>query len=240
MRGPFSAGDAGAITDLLLWKGSPMSQVHADGSAAANAAAPAPAARPQLAKVLGLTGAVAFGLAYMMPMASFTTYGVVNTLTEGGVVTAYIVTLVAMLFTASSYAAMSRAFPAAGAAYSYTRRTLGGHVGFLSGWTILLDYVLLPTMAYLVIGIYMHAAVPQVPQWVWIAGTILIVTALNVLGVKLMLRSRSSRRSARGRAAAARAFPGSRRHARPRRGWSGSADSRTAPGAPAPASRWRA
>lgn len=68
--------------------------------------------------MLGLAGAVGFGLAYMMPMASFTNYGVVNTLTQGGIVAAYAITLVAMLFTASSYAAMAREFQATGAAYT--------------------------------------------------------------------------------------------------------------------------
>lgn len=151
-----------------------------------------PAAPPRLAKVLGLGGAVVFGLAYMMPMASFTTYGVVNTLTEGHIVTSYIVTLVAMLFTAAAYAAMSRAFPVTGAAYSYTRRTLGGHLGFLGGWTIMLDYVLLPMMAYLVIGVYLHEAVPAVAQPVWIAVSIAAVTVLNSLGIKLLSKINSA------------------------------------------------
>lgn len=144
---------------------------------------------PKLAKVLGLTGVVGFGLAYMMPMASFTTYGVVNTLTEGGIVPAYAITLIAMLFTASSYAAMAGHFPATGAAYTYTRRTLGGNVGFLGGWTILLDYVLLPMMAYLVIGVYLHAAIPAVPSWAWILVAIVTVTGLNALGVKILARA---------------------------------------------------
>ena len=144
------------------------------------------AGTPKLVKTLGLTGAVGFGLAYMMPMASFTTYGVVNTMTEGAIVTSYVVTLIAMLFTASSYASMAGAFPTTGAAYTYTRRSLGGHIGFLGGWTILLDYVLLPMMAYLVIGIYMAAAVPAVPQQAWIVLAIVAVTVLNSLGVKLL------------------------------------------------------
>lgn len=152
-------------------------------------AASAPASQPRLAKVLGLAGAVGFGLAYMMLMASFTTYGVVNTLTQGGIVAAYAITLVAMLFTASSYAAMAREFQATGAAYTYARRSLGGRIGFLGGWTIILDYVLLPMMAYLVIGVYMHAAIPAVPQWVWILASIVIVTSLNILGVKIMSRA---------------------------------------------------
>lgn len=141
---------------------------------------------PKLAKTLGLTAVVGFGLAYMMPMASFTTYGVVNTMTEGAIVTSYFITLVAMLFTASSYASMAGAFATTGAAYTYTRRALGSHAGFLGGWTILLDYVLLPMMAYLVIGIYMEAAVPSIPQQVWILISIVLVTLLNSLGVRLL------------------------------------------------------
>lgn len=144
---------------------------------------------PELANVLGLMGVVGFGLAYMMPMASFTTYGVVNTFTQGGIVSAYAITLIAMLFTASSYASMAGHFPSTGAAYTYTRRTLGDHIGFLGGWTILLDYVLLPMMAYLVIGVYMHAAIPAVPQWTWILGAIVAVTGLNALGVKILARA---------------------------------------------------
>lgn len=142
--------------------------------------------RTSLRRTLGLVGAVGFGLAYMMPMASFTTYGIVNTMTQGGVVTAYFVTVVAMLFTASSYAAMAGAFPKTGAAYTYARKALGGHIGFLSGWTILLDYVLLPMTAYLVIGTYMEAAIPAIPSAFWIVIAIILVTALNIIGVRFL------------------------------------------------------
>ncbi|MFE7235847.1 APC family permease [Streptomyces sp. NPDC002405] len=153
--------------------------------------AQAPAAEG-LRKVLGLPAAVMFGLAYMMPLASFTTYGVVNTMTEGHVVTSYWITLVAMLFTAASYAAMAGAYSATGGAYTYTRRTLGGHVGFLGGWTILLDYVLLPMMAYLVIGVYLHQSFPAVPQGVWIAGSIALVTVLNMVGITMLSKVSSA------------------------------------------------
>lgn len=50
---------------------------------------------------------------------SFTTYGIVTELTGGRTASAYIVTLVAMLFTATSYSFMVKRFPVAGSAYSY-------------------------------------------------------------------------------------------------------------------------
>lgn len=144
-----------------------------------------------LNRVLRLPATVLFGLAYMLPLTVFTTYGIVNQMTEGHIISAYIVTLVAMLFTAASYARMVSAFPQAGSAYTYTRKALGGHIGFLSGWTLLLDYLLMPMITYLVIGIYMQASFPAVPQPVWIVASMAAVTALNILGIKLVSKTSS-------------------------------------------------
>ncbi|WP_139006443.1 APC family permease [Arthrobacter crystallopoietes] len=144
-----------------------------------------------LSRVLRLPSAVLFGLAYMIPLTVFTTFGIVNQLTEGHIISSYIVTLVAMLFTAASYAKMARAFPVAGSAYTYTRKTLGGHVGFMSGWTLLLDYLMMPMITYLVIGIYMEASFPAIPQAVWIVLSMVVVTGLNILGIKLISKTSS-------------------------------------------------
>ena len=146
---------------------------------------------PRLKRVLGLPATVLFGLAYMLPLTVFTTYGIVNQITEGHIVTSYLVTLIAMLFTAASYARMVKAFPMAGSAYTYTRKTLGGNVGFLGGWALLLDYLLMPMITYLVIGIYMQASFPAVPQPVWIVLSLVIVTALNVAGIKMVSKASS-------------------------------------------------
>nr|WP_218857732.1 APC family permease [Leifsonia soli] len=127
-----------------------------------------------------------FGLAYMLPLAVFTTYGLVTETTGGHLAGAYFVTTIAMLFTAGSYASMVRAYPVAGSAYTYTQRTFGRHLGFLTGWTLLLDYLALPLLNYLVIGIYLNAAFPAVPAWVWVVGSVVVVTLLNVIGITLV------------------------------------------------------
>lgn len=57
-----------------------------------------------------------FGLVYMVPLTVFTTYGIVTETTGGRLPLAYIVTLIAMVFTAVSYAQMSVAYPVAGSA----------------------------------------------------------------------------------------------------------------------------
>ena len=144
---------------------------------------------PKLKRVLGVPSLVLFGLVYMVPLTVFTTYGIVTEMTGGRVAVSYVITLVAMLFTARSYARMSVAYPYAGSAYVYTQRSFGGAVGFLAGWSLMLDYLFLPMINYLVIGIYLEAAFPAVPAWVFILASIVIVTVLNVIGIVSVARA---------------------------------------------------
>src|SRR6201991_335773 len=150
-----------------------------------------PAAEEQghLRRALGVPSLVLFGMVYMVPLTVFTTYGIVTQLTGGRLSVAYLVTLAAMVFTARSYARMSAAYPVAGSAYAYTQRTFGAPVGFLAGWSLLLDYLFLPMLNYLVIGIYMTAAIPAVPPWVWILIAIVVVTVLNIVGIVSVARA---------------------------------------------------
>ena len=137
----------------------------------------------QLKRALGLPSLVLFGLVYMVPLTVFTTYGIVTETSGGRLPLAYIVTLIAMVFTALSYARMAAAIPVAGSAYTYTQRTFGAPVGFLAGWSLMLDYLFLPMLNYLVIGLYLNAAVPALPEWVIVIVTIAIVTVLNIVGI---------------------------------------------------------
>ncbi|MCD2442520.1 amino acid permease [Agromyces sp. SYSU K20354] len=145
--------------------------------------------RGRFKRVLGVPSLVLFGLVYMVPLTVFTTYGIVTELTGGRVPMAYAITLVAMVFTARSYARMSVAYPYAGSAYVYTQRSFGGGVGFLAGWALLLDYLFLPMINYLLIGIYLEAAFPAVPAWVFILASIAVVTVLNVVGIVSVTRT---------------------------------------------------
>jgi putrescine importer len=142
----------------------------------------------RLSRVLGMPSLILFGLAYMVPLTVFTTYGVVTDLTQGHLPGAYVITLLAMLFTAYSYGRMVTVSPYAGSAYTYSSHAFGANVGFMTGWALLLDYLFLPMINYLVIGIYMAEAVPAVPAWAWVSGSILVVTVLNVLGIKMVAR----------------------------------------------------
>lgn len=140
----------------------------------------------QLRRVLKTPALVAFGLAYMVPLGVFTTYGQVTVLSHGHLPIAYLLTIITILFTALSYCRMTSALPLAGSAYSYVQRSFGGKIGFLVGWAQILDYLFLPILNYLVLGIFLHEAFPAIPASVFVVGCIASVSLLNILGVRLM------------------------------------------------------
>jgi amino acid transporter len=143
----------------------------------------------QLRRVLGIPSLVLFGLVYMVPLTVFTTYGIVTQMTGGRLPVAYLITLVAMVFTARSYGHMARAFPFAGSAYTYTQRSFGPGIGFLTGWSLMLDYLFIPMINYLVIGLFLNAAFPALPAWTFVLATIIVVTVLNIIGIVSVARA---------------------------------------------------
>ena len=141
---------------------------------------------PAMNRVLTTPILIVFGLAYMVPLGIFTTYGQVTVLSQGHLPITYIVTLVMIFFTALSYCRMSTFLPLSGSAYSYTQRTFGSITGFSIGWVQILDYLFLPIVNYVVLGLYLHEAFPAIPAWGFILGALVSVTALNYIGVKLV------------------------------------------------------
>ena len=142
--------------------------------------------QPHMRRALGLTGLTFFGVTYMTVITVFTTYGIVNLVTGGKLPAAYVVAVVAMLFTAASYAAMVRRYPVAGSAYTYTQQSFGGAAGFLTGWVMLLDYLFIPMINFMLIGIYLNTQFPAVPVWVFTLGALLLVLVCNILGITLV------------------------------------------------------
>ncbi|RRJ85763.1 APC family permease [Gulosibacter macacae] len=138
----------------------------------------APRQSGKLTRSLGLWAIVALGLGYMTPTVVFDTFGIVSEMTEGSVPMAYIVALVVMLFTAISYGKMTRAFPSAGSAYTYVRESIHPNVGFMVGWTSLMDYLLLPMVNALIIRLYMEQMFPDVPKEIFVIVYVIAVTAI--------------------------------------------------------------
>ena len=117
-------------------------------------------------------------------------FGVLDARTNGAVALVYVLATIAMAFTAWSYAEMSSVVPHAGSVFAYASEGLGRPAGFLAGWLAMLDYLLIPSVAYLFSGIALHALVPAVPAWIFTVLAFAATTALNLVGVA---RGRSRR-----------------------------------------------
>jgi amino acid transporter len=145
--------------------------------------------RQELKRSLSLWDLLVYGMIFMVPIAPFAIFGVVFNTSKGMVPLTYIIGLVAMLFTALSYREMSRAFPVAGSVYTYAGRGIAGWVGFLAGWAILLDYLLVPTLLYVTGAAALDTVLPGVPQWSWVVIFVVLNTVVNLAGVEITARA---------------------------------------------------
>lgn len=143
-----------------------------------------PPPRVRLKKTLTLWSVVMIGLAYIQPMTLFDTFGIVSQLTDGHVATAYAFALFAILFTAFSYGKLVRRFPSAGSAYTYAQHAISPHVGFIVGWSSLLDYLFMPMINILLAKIYFETLVPVIPSWVFVILLVGVMTIFNLRGIK--------------------------------------------------------
>lgn len=141
--------------------------------------------KQELKRSLSFTDLLVYGLIFMVPIAPFGIFGGVFQASGGMVALTYVIGMVAMMFTANSYAQMSQAFPMAGSVYTYAGRGIHPWVGFLSGWIILLDYVLVPALLYLIAAIAMNSIVSSIPVWIWLALFVVLNTVINYSGIEM-------------------------------------------------------
>ncbi|MBC3207608.1 APC family permease [Pseudomonas sp. SWRI111] len=144
--------------------------------------------KQELKRSLTLTDLVVYGMIFMIPIAPFGVYGYVNAEAPGMVPLAYIIGMVAMLFTALSYGSMARAFPIAGSVYSYAQRGLNQHVGFIAGWLMLLDYLLIPPLLYVYAAMALNHLYPDIPKVGFILAFLVSATFVNLRGITFTAR----------------------------------------------------
>ncbi|MFF5333073.1 APC family permease [Streptomyces sp. NPDC013181] len=144
--------------------------------------------RARLRRTLGFRDLVVYGLLFIAPMAPVGVFGTLDAKSDGAVALVYVAATVVMAFTAFSYAQMVRVAPMAGSVFAYARKGLGEGPGFIAGWMAMLDYLLIPAVAYLFSGIAMNSLVPGVSRWVWTALAVVLTTLLNLWGVRAAAR----------------------------------------------------
>src|SRR6266542_3004590 len=105
------------------------------------------AAAPRLKRVLTLWDLIFFGIVLVQPIAPVPLFGVAQKLSDGHFATIILIAMFAMVLTAVSYGRMAALYPAAGSAYTYVGRGLHPHLGFVAGWAMFLDYLVIPVVS---------------------------------------------------------------------------------------------
>jgi len=142
-----------------------------------------------LERSLGYWDLVLYGLAYIAPFAPLSTLGFVWSESNGLIVLAYALGGVCMYFTARSYATMTELLPSAGSVYGFARQALGAFPGFIAGWMILLDYLLIPAFLYVLIAVALETLLPGIDRAVWIVSLVALTTAVNWFGITVTSRA---------------------------------------------------
>src|SRR5882724_8511054 len=143
---------------------------------------------PRLRRSLTLWDLILYGVIVIQPEAPMSVFGVLSDRGHGHVVTTLLIAMVAMLFTAFSYGRMARAYPSAGSAFTYVGQEINPALGYVTGWSMVMDYLLNPMICTIWISQQAHVFAPAVPYGVWAVILIGIFTVLNIQGVKTSAR----------------------------------------------------
>lgn len=146
------------------------------------------AAAPRLRRSLTLWDLILYGVIVIQPVAPMSVFGVLSERGKGHVVTAILIAMVAMLFTGISYGRMARAYPSAGSAFTYVAQEIHPAAGYVTGWSMVMDYMLNPLICTIWCSQQAHQFAPGIPAWGWKIFFAAVFTLLNIRGVKTSAR----------------------------------------------------
>jgi amino acid transporter len=146
------------------------------------------AAPVTLKRTLHLWDLIIIGIVIIQPIAPMGIYGVISNVARGHVVTTILIAMVAMLFTAVSYGKMARAYPSAGSAYTYVGQEIHPSLGYVTGWAMLMDYILNPLICTVICSKLTQNILPGVPYWALATAYAVGFTVLNLRAVKTSAR----------------------------------------------------
>jgi amino acid transporter len=139
---------------------------------------------PRLNRVLGLWDLVVYGMILMQLVAPVPIYGLIQERSAGNALLSIIFALFAILFTAISYGRMTTMFPMAGSAYTYVARGVNLHLGFVIGWAMFLDYMIIPLISIIIPALALQRLLPWLPFPLLTLVVAAGMSALNLGGVK--------------------------------------------------------
>ena len=143
----------------------------------------------KLSRVLSLRDLIIYGIILIQPVAALPLFGHANNISQGHAVTAILVAMVAMIFTAFSYGRMANKYPAAGSAYTYVGKGVHPYFGFIAGWSMFMDYLFIPILCVIFTSITANHLLPFIPYYFWLFFFVTGFTMLNLAGIKVAARA---------------------------------------------------
>src|SRR5207248_7152298 len=147
--------------------------------------APAPVS---LRRALGLWDLILYGMIVIQPTAPMPGHGVRSDRAHGHAVTTILIAMVAMLFTAISYGRMARAYPSAGSAFTYVGSEIHAGLGYVTGWSMAMDYMLNPIVCTILCSKFALNFFPEVPYPFLVIFFIALFTGMNLFGIRTSAR----------------------------------------------------
>jgi putrescine importer len=146
----------------------------------------------RLKRALTLGDLILYGVIVIQPVAPMSVYGVLMKRGNGHAVTTILIAMIAMLLTAFSYGRMARVYPSAGSAFTYVGQEINPALGYVTGWSMTMDYMLNPMICIIWISQQAHVFAPGVSYGAWAVFFALVFTVLNVQGIKTSARVNSA------------------------------------------------
>ncbi len=143
----------------------------------------------ELRRVLKLRDLVFYGIVLVQPIAAVPLFGLADNISHGHIVTVILMAMVAMMLTAVSYGRLASVHPSAGSAYSYVTHELNPYLGFLVGWAMLLDYLIIPVINVVYGALTLCRMFPVLPPTGVKVVMALLITLFNLRGIKTTARA---------------------------------------------------
>ena len=140
-------------------------------------------------KRLSTTDLVVSGIVLIQPIAPVGIFGLASAISKGHVTTTILIAMLAMMATAVSYGRLAAMYPSAGSAYTYVSNAFNPLAGFLTGWAMFLDYLIIPIVSTIYAALTLHRLLPTVPYALWATALVVLTTALNLTGITSLARA---------------------------------------------------
>lgn len=151
-----------------------------------------------LRRTLRFRDLILYGIILIQPTAPMPVFGVLYQESHGHVVVVILLAMVAMLFTSVSYGRMARVYPHGGSAFLYVGKEIHPSLGYITGWCLVLDYVINPLICVIWCSRAAMNFAPEIPYVTWAIFFALLFTVLNCNGVETSARINAGMAAALG------------------------------------------